>query len=177
MGIQKVRTSPYHAQTKGQVEWAPQILMHMIGKLSKDQKVDCPKHLSRLVHAYNAMRSAITRYSLHYLMIWCWAHLPIDFYFSTIRGMKNTSLLTTTLLSYVNNCRKPLKRLKCSPCHRCRDRSSTMIGKLMLLHWNQVTWSWLKPMPIERGGKWRTSGRMNHTKWGAKLQKASLPTL
>ena len=36
MGIQKVRTSPYHAQTNGQVEWAHQMLMHTIGKLSKD---------------------------------------------------------------------------------------------------------------------------------------------
>ena len=29
MGIQKVRTSPYHAQTNGQVVWAHQMLMHM----------------------------------------------------------------------------------------------------------------------------------------------------
>ena len=28
MGIQKVRTSPYHAQANGQVEWAHQMLMH-----------------------------------------------------------------------------------------------------------------------------------------------------
>ena len=34
MGIQKVRTSPYHAQTNRQVEWAHQMLMQMIGKLS-----------------------------------------------------------------------------------------------------------------------------------------------
>ena len=40
MGIQKVRTSPYHTQTKKQVEQAHQTLMYMIVKLSKDQKVD-----------------------------------------------------------------------------------------------------------------------------------------
>ena len=40
MGIRKVRTSPYHAQTNGQVEQAHQMLRHMIGKLSKDQKAD-----------------------------------------------------------------------------------------------------------------------------------------
>ena len=40
MGMQKVRTSPYHAQTNGQVEWAHKMLMHMIGKLSKDWKAD-----------------------------------------------------------------------------------------------------------------------------------------
>ena len=43
MGIWKVRISPYHAETKGQVEQAYQMLMHMIGKLSKDQKADWPK--------------------------------------------------------------------------------------------------------------------------------------
>ena len=35
MGIWEVRTSPYHTQTNGQVDWVYQILMHMIGKLSK----------------------------------------------------------------------------------------------------------------------------------------------
>ena len=81
------------------------------------------------------------------------------------------------LLSYVNGCGKPLKRLKCSPCQRQRDRSSTMIGKLMPFHWNQVTWSWLKLTCLQRGGgKWRTGGRRNHMKWSARLLKVSLPT-
>ena len=39
--------------------------MYMIGKLSRDEKVDWPKHLPELVHAYNSMGLAITRYSLH----------------------------------------------------------------------------------------------------------------
>ena len=60
MSIWKVRTSPYHAQTNGQVERAHQTLMCMIGKLSKDQKADWLNHLPELVHAYNSMRSAIT---------------------------------------------------------------------------------------------------------------------
>ena len=54
MGKQKVRTSPYHAQTNGQVEGAHQTLMHMIGKLSKDWRTDWPRHLPELVHAYNS---------------------------------------------------------------------------------------------------------------------------
>ena len=56
MGIWKVRTSPYHAQSNGQVEQAHQMLMHMIGKLSKDRKADWLKHLPELVHAYNSKR-------------------------------------------------------------------------------------------------------------------------
>ena len=56
------------------------------GKLSKDWKVDWPKHLLELVHVYNSMRSAITGYSPHYLMFGCWLCLPINFYFPTRRG-------------------------------------------------------------------------------------------
>ena len=86
MGIKKVKTSPYHAQINSQVDQACQMLMHMIGKLSKDWKADWPKHLPKLVHAYNSMRSAITGYSPIYLMFGCQPHLPINFYFPTIRG-------------------------------------------------------------------------------------------
>ena len=86
MGMHKARSSPYHAQTNGWLEGAHQMLMHMIGKLSKDQKVDWPKHLPQMVHASNLMRLAITGYSLHYLMFGYQLHLPINFYFPTIRG-------------------------------------------------------------------------------------------
>ena len=75
MGIWKVRTLPYHPQTNGQVEWVHQMLMGMFGKLGKDQKADWPKHLLQLVHAHNSMRSAITRYSPHYLM-YGWVNTP-----------------------------------------------------------------------------------------------------
>ena len=86
MGIWKVRTSPYHAQTNGQVEGAHQTLMHMIGKLRKDQKADWPKHLPELVHAYNSMTSTITGYTPHYLMFGHQLCLPIDFYLPSVRG-------------------------------------------------------------------------------------------
>ena len=102
-------------------------------------------------------------------MLTHWLLFPHD------KGNKNTSMLTTTLSSYMNSCSKPLKRLKCSPCQIKRDRSDIMIRKLMPFHWNQVTWSWIKLMPTGGGGKWRTSGRRNHIKWSARLLRVSLP--
>ena len=71
MDMWKVRSSLYHAQTNGQVEQAHQTLMCIIWKLSKDWKADWLRHLPKLVHAYNSMRSAITGYSPHYLRVWC----------------------------------------------------------------------------------------------------------
>ena len=88
MGIWKVRTSPYYAQTQGHVQQAHQMLMYMIRKLSKDQKADWPKHLPELIHSKNFMRSAITKYSPHYLMFGHQPCLPIDPYFPAIRGME-----------------------------------------------------------------------------------------
>ena len=37
-GVQKLRTSPYHAQTNGQVERMNQTIICMIGKLEEDKK-------------------------------------------------------------------------------------------------------------------------------------------
>ena len=37
-GVQKLRTLPYHAQTKGQVERMNQTIIRMIGKLEQDKK-------------------------------------------------------------------------------------------------------------------------------------------
>ena len=134
--------------------------MCMIGKLSKDWKVDWLKHLPEFMHTYYSTRLAITRYSPHYVMFWYWPHLPINFYFCMIRDMKNSNVLTTIMLSYVNDCGKPFKRLKCSLNQRWRDRCGTTIGKRMPFYWNQVTWPWLKLMPAGGGVKWRIGGSL-----------------
>ena len=80
------------------------------------------------------------------------------------------------LSSYMNGCRKPSRKCKCSQCQRRRDRSGTMIERLMPFLLNQVTWPWHRPNPTRGREKLRTSGRRNHMKWSAKLLKVSLPT-
>ena len=67
-GIQKCRTTAYHAQCNGQVERFHQTLFRMIGKLSTDKKAQWELHIPELLQAYNSTRSAVTGYSPHYLM-------------------------------------------------------------------------------------------------------------
>ena len=53
----------------------------MIGKLEDEFKGQWPDHLSKLTHAYNSTRSAVTGYSPHFLMFGWWPRLSIDFVF------------------------------------------------------------------------------------------------
>ena len=69
LGIKQLQTTPYCPQTNGLVERLYQTIMCMIGKLGEDKKANWPSHLAEIAHAYNATHSAVTRYSLHYLMI------------------------------------------------------------------------------------------------------------
>ena len=68
IGIKKIRTSPYHAQTNGWEACTHQTIMQMIGKPSKDQKANWLNHMAELVQAYSSTRFAVTRYSQHHLM-------------------------------------------------------------------------------------------------------------
>ena len=55
-GVQKLRTSPYHAQTNGQVERMNQTIIRMIGKLELDKKARWSEHLPEMLVAYNGTR-------------------------------------------------------------------------------------------------------------------------
>ena len=82
-GIQKCRTTLYHAQCNGQLERFHQTLFRMLGKLTKDKKAQWEKHLLEMLQVYNSTWSAVTGYSLHYLMFGRHPWLPINFYFPT----------------------------------------------------------------------------------------------
>ena len=69
-GIQGCGTATYHAQCNGQEERFHQTLFPMIRKLATDNKAQWEYHLSRLAQAYNSMRSVVTGYFPHYLMLW-----------------------------------------------------------------------------------------------------------
>ena len=84
-GVQKLRTSPYHAQTNGQVERMNQTIIRMISKLEEDRKACWSEHLPELLMAYNATRSAVTSYSPYYLLFGRRPRIPVDYLFPTLR--------------------------------------------------------------------------------------------
>ena len=86
LSMKKLQTMPYHLQANGLVERLHQTIMRMIGKLGKDKKADWPGHLAEIVHAYNAICSAVTGYSPHDLMFGQRPRLQVNFYFSTFRN-------------------------------------------------------------------------------------------
>ena len=75
------------------------------------QKANWPSHLAEIVHAYNATRSAVTRYSPHYQMFGQQPRLPVDFVFPTIGSneapMRETS--TKCMEVYIASIRDRLK--------------------------------------------------------------------
>ena len=83
-GVQKLRTSPYHAQTNGQVERMNQTIIHMIGKLEEDKKACWSEHLPELLMAYNATGSTVTGYSPYYLLFSRRPRIPVDYLFPTL---------------------------------------------------------------------------------------------
>ena len=83
-GVQKLRTSPYHAQTNGQVKHMNQTIICMIGKLEEDEKACWSEHLLELLLAYNTTYSAVTGYSPYYLLFGRRSRIPVDYLFPTL---------------------------------------------------------------------------------------------
>ena len=84
-GMQKLRTSPYHAQTNGQVERMNQTIIRMIGKLEEDKKAHWSEHLPEMLSAYNGTRLAVTGYSPYFLLFGRKSRMPVDCLFPTLR--------------------------------------------------------------------------------------------
>ena len=82
--MHKLRTSPYYAQTNGQVERMNQTIIRMIGKLAEDKKARWSEHLPELLSAYNGTRSAVTGYSPYYLLFGRKNRMPVDCLFPTL---------------------------------------------------------------------------------------------
>ena len=63
LGIENIRTTPYHPQTNGSAERVHQTLQRIIGKLNPEKCWKWPEHVGSVLIAYNATQSQVTGYS------------------------------------------------------------------------------------------------------------------
>ena len=98
-GVQKLRTSPYHAQTNGQVERMNQTIIHMIGKLEQDKKACWSEHMPEMLPAYNGTRSALTGYSPYFLLFGRKARMPVDYLFPTLHDLPHQTKMEVSVMA------------------------------------------------------------------------------
>ena len=98
-GVQKLRTSPYHAQTNGQVERMNRTIIHMIGKLKQDKKARWSEHLPEMLSAYNGTHSAVTGYSPYFLLFGRKARMPVDYLFPTLRDSPHQTKMEVSVVA------------------------------------------------------------------------------
>ena len=85
LGVEKIRTMPYHPQTNRSAERVHQTLQCMIGQLDLEKRKKWPTHIGSIIIAYNLTRSMVTGYSPYYLIFGRRPRLPIDLLFPTHR--------------------------------------------------------------------------------------------
>ena len=112
-GVQKLRTSPYHAQTNGQVEHMNQTIICMIGKLEEDKKACWSKHLPELLLAYNATHSAVTGYSPYYLLFGRRSRIPVDYLFPTLRDSPHQTKMEVSVVAMQKRLKEAFAVARC----------------------------------------------------------------
>ena len=112
-GVQKLRTSPYHAQTNGQVERMNQTIIHMIGKLEEDKKVCWSEHLPELLLAFNATCSAVTRYSPYYLLFGRRSRIPVDYLFLTLHDSPHQTKMEVSVAAMQKRLKEAFAVARC----------------------------------------------------------------
>ena len=145
-GVQKLRTSPYHAQTNGQVECMNQTIIRMIGKLEEEKKACWSKHLPELLMAYNATCSAVTGYSPYYLLFSRRPRIPVDYLFPTLRDSPHQTKMEVSVAAMQ-------RRLKDSPLRTQPNNAVITIAKQELLLYSLETLLWFVPITLWASGR------------------------
>ena len=112
-GVQKPRTSPYHAQTNGQVERMNQMIICMIGKLEEDKKACWSKHLPELLLAYNATCSTVTGYSPYYLLFGRRSRIPVDYLFPTLHDSPHQTKMEVSVVAMQKRLKEAFAVARC----------------------------------------------------------------
>ena len=112
-GVQKLRTSPYHAQTNGQVERMNQMIICMIGKLEEDRKACWSEHLPELLLAYNATCSTVTGYSPYYLLFGRRPRIPVDYLFPTLLDSPHQTKIEVSVVAMQKRLKEAFTVARC----------------------------------------------------------------
>ena len=141
-GVQKLRTSPYHAQNNGQVEQMNQTIIRMIGKLEQDKKARWSEHLPEMLSAYNGTHSGVTGYSPYFLLFGRKARMPVDYLFPTFHDSPHQTNMEVSVTAMQ-------KRLK----EAFAVASVIMIAKLELLPYSLEMLLWFVLMALWASGR------------------------
>ena len=143
-GVQKLRTSPYHAQTNGQVEHMNQMIICMISKLEEDKKACWSKHLPELLLAYNATCSAVTGYSPYYLLFGRRSRIPVDYLFPTLHDSPHQTKIEVSVAAMQKRLKEAfvvarhLTSEEAAKQHRYYDRKAGAValqpGDIVMVH-------------------------------------------
>ena len=143
-GVQKLRTSPYHAQTNGQVERMNQTIIRMIGKLEEDKKACWSEHLPELLMAYNTTHSAVTGYSPYYLLFGRRPRIPVDYLFPTLRDSPHQTKMEVSVVAMQRRLKEAFTVARCltseDAAKQCRyyDRKTGAValqpGDIVMVH-------------------------------------------
>ena len=68
LGIQNLRTTPYHPETNELTERMNQTVLAMLRTLPEKYKTSWKDHVNKVVHAYNCTKHSSTGFSPYYLM-------------------------------------------------------------------------------------------------------------
>ena len=112
-GVQKLRTSPYHAQTNGQVKHMNQTITCMICKLEEDKKTCWSEHLPELLLAYNATHSAVTGYSPYYLLFGRRPRIPVDYLFPTLHDSPHQTKMEVSVAAMQKRLKEAFAVARC----------------------------------------------------------------
>ena len=151
-GVQKLRTSPYHAQTNGQVERMNQTIICMIGKLEEDKKACWSKHLPELLLAYNTTRSAVTGCTPYYLLFGRWSRIPVDYLFPTLRDLPHQTKMEVSVVAMQKRLKEAFalaRRLTseeaAKQCHYYDRKAGAVAlqpGDVVMVHTNGFVGKW-----------------------------------
>ncbi len=85
-GIQKTRTTPYHAQGNRQTERFNKTLCNLVKSLEKQRRNRCPELLPHLIFMYNSTPHCVTGFAPYTLMFGRQPSVPLDQLLSNTRN-------------------------------------------------------------------------------------------